>query len=174
MASDNRLYNQTSKHALSVGISLLDTSITLASFNFPDGTAVTASDLGAINYGTLEPGTSRAESITFVSVTGTTLTTVVRGIDFGSPYTQDTSLRKAHSAGAILVLSNTPAFYDSFANKENDETINGKYSFTAVPSSTAGPTTGDDLVNLTKLNEAALGSASIDQQIIAGTAGDRR
>ncbi len=169
---DNRLYNQTQKHTLSASISLSDTSITLSSFNFPDGTAIVSGDLGTLNFATLEPGTTREESITFTGVTGTTLTGVTRGIRFDAPYTQDTALRVGHSAGAILVLSNTAAFYDSFANKENDETINGIFSFATVPNSTNQAVSGDDLVNLTQLNAAATGSANIDRLIIAGNAGE--
>lgn len=163
--ADQTKYLQTQKHTLKTSISLSATSIELNSFNLPDGTAIVSGDLGAINYATLAPGTANEEQITFTGLSGTTLTGVTRGISFDAPYSADSSLRKAHSAGTVLVLSNTAAFYDSFVNKNNDETITGTLN---VPTPTSGShaTTKDYVDGLTLAT-----GLSYDSLVVAGTAG---
>lgn len=171
--ADARKYNQAQKFTLAVGITTTDTSITLQSFNFPDGTAIAAGDLGTVNYGTLEPGTSREEQISFVSITtngdGTvTLNTVVRGLGFGATdtYSTQTDLKKQHGAGSTFILSNTAAFYNDFVNKYNDETISGTIS---VPT----PTSGSHAATKDYVDAASSGSQlAYDRIVVAGTAGE--
>ena len=177
--SDNRKYIQAQKFKLAgSGISATDTSITLKSFMTPNSETIAMSDVGTLGVGTLGPGTSREEIITFTGVTqnadGTaTLTGVTRGCDFRSPYTQDTALRKSHSGNETFILSNNPQFYDSFANKENDETINGLYTFTQLPKSNGGDATdSDQLITYAQALALATGTASINRVVVAGTAGE--
>jgi len=128
---------QTQKFRLSgSGVTSAATSIILQSFAFPDGTNITDSSLGTTNYGTLEPGTTKEEIISFTGVTqnasGTaTLTGVTRGLKFGTPYTEDASLKQSHSGGAIFIVSNNPQMYEDLISFNNDETITGEWTFPA-------------------------------------------
>ena len=171
--ADARKYAQAQKFTLAVGISTTDTSITLQSFNFPDGTAIASGDLGAINYGTLEPGTSREESISFTGITsnsdGTvTLTGVTRGLGFGAvdTYSEQSDLKSQHGTGAIFILSNTAAFYNDFVNKYNDEEMSGMLTVQTPTASGHAATKQyvDDTVNG--------GAVSNDRIVQAGTAGE--
>jgi len=169
----SRNYIQSQKFTLSVGISTTDTSIILESFTFPDGTAIASGDLGAINYGTLEAGSSREEQISFTGITnnadGTvTLTGVTRGLGFGATdtYSEQSDLKVQHGAGAQFILSNTAGFYNDFVNKYNDETISGTLSVPVPTSGTHAATKQyvDDTVNG--------GAVSNDRIVQAGIAGE--
>lgn len=122
------------------GVSAAATTITLQTMQLPDGRDITMSMVGDIGYGTLEPGTSREESISFTGITQNsddtaTLTGVTRGRDFVSPYAASSTLEKAHAGGAIFILTNTSAFYGQrFAILDNTSTITGLWTF---PSSSA-------------------------------------
>lgn len=166
--ADNFSLVQSQKHVISgSGISATATSIVLQSFQTPDGTNITISDFGTAGYATLEPGTSREESIKFTGVTqnvdGTaTLTGVTRGLKFVSPYTEDSNLKQPHSGGAVFVLSNTSAMYDQFIAKDDDGTVSQVLTFT-VPNfpemSDTTPPTGDTQLATKKY---------IDDSIISG------
>jgi len=118
------------------GVTATATTLTLASMKYPGGvTNIVTADIGSICYAVLEPETPREENISFTTITqnadGTaTLTGVVRGLAFKAPYTQDTSLRRAHSGGSLFRISNTAPFYNQLMSKQNDETILGIYTFT--------------------------------------------
>jgi hypothetical protein len=116
------------------GVTATATSIGLNFFTTPDGTEITDSELGTTNYGTLEPGTSKEEIISFTGVTqngdGTaTLTGVTRGLGFTTPYTAVASNRQSHAGNTVFVLSNNPQMYDDMSSNVNDETITGKFTF---------------------------------------------
>lgn len=134
--ADNRKYVQGQDFFLSgSGCTSTDTSITLTSMKFPDGTNITTSDIGSLAYGTLEPERSREENISFTGITqnpnGTaTLTGVTRGLKFKDPYDQDISLRQPHAGGTTFRITNSVTFYSEFANKNNDETIAETWTFT--------------------------------------------
>lgn len=116
------------------GVTATATSIGLNFFTTPDGTEITTSELGTTNYGTLEPGTSKEEIISFTGVTqngdGTaTLTGVTRGLGFTTPYTAVAGNRQSHAGNTVFVLSNNPQMYDDMSSNVNDETITGKFTF---------------------------------------------
>jgi hypothetical protein len=124
------------------GITSSAASITVQSFNLPDGsTNITMSDLGSIAYGTLEPGTTKEEQISFTGVThnanGTaTLTGATRGLDFRSSVcTAVAGNQKSHAGGTIFILSNTACFYSQFDISKNNESITGTWTFasSAIP-----------------------------------------
>lgn len=117
------------------GAAVSATNIILKSFQDIDGTNITMSDLGTKAYMTLEPNNgTREEQISFTGVTqnsdGTATLSGVSNVAFKSPYTETSGVFKAHAGGSIAVLTNTAGFYNDFANKENDETINGAWTFT--------------------------------------------
>ena len=111
---------QGQKYTLSgSGVTSSQTTIPLNSFNLPDGTAIASGDLATTNYGTLEPGTSREEIISFTGISGTTLTGVVRGLKFVSPFTTDATLQNSHAGNSIFVLTNNPQVYQDFITDDN-------------------------------------------------------
>ena len=127
---------QAQKFTLSgSGVSGSATSITLQTMHTPDGRDISMSMLGDTGYGTLEPGTTREEQISFTGITQNaddtaTLTNVSRGLDFVSPYTASSSLQKAHAGGTIFILTNTAKFYgQEFALTNSTATVTGKWTF---------------------------------------------
>lgn len=161
---------QAQKFALSgSGVTSSATTVVLQTFATPDGTLITDADLGTINYCTFEPGGSKEEIFSFTNVTqnanGTaTLTGVVRGLKFVSPYDADSALRQQHSGGSIVVLSNNPQMLDEFLSASNDETITGEYTYTSTkqPKYDTHPTFTDD--------EALVDKKYVDETAIAGGA----
>lgn len=109
------------------------TSITLTTFTDIYGNTLTMSDFGDLGYITFEPDTTNQEFATFTGVTANANTTFtltgVKTVLAKSPYTQTSGLTRSHSGGTKVVISDSPAFWDTFVNKNNDETISGKYTF---------------------------------------------
>lgn len=133
--ADNFLYVAADEKVLASSISSTDTTITLNNLNSRDGTALTMADFGTTGFATLEPNGAAMELISFTGITGNQLTGVTRGLRFEAPYTQDVPLQLAHSAGATLVFSNSPQFYNQLTSGENEETINQVWTFinTSIP-----------------------------------------
>lgn len=116
------------------------TSIILSDLKLPDGvTAITTVDLGDKCLGTIEPGTSKEEQISFTGVTangdGTyTLTGVTRGLRFVSPYDEVTANKFAHAGGVMFIISNTAGFYAQIKEYIDNLSVNGSVPATdAVP-----------------------------------------
>lgn len=134
--ADTRKYVQGQDWTLNgSGCGLSDTSIVLSSMLFPDNeTQVVTADIGSLAYGVVEPETPREENVSFTGITqnanGTaTLTGVTRGLGFSSPYAADASLRQSHAGSSVFRITNSAPFYADFANKENDETVSGAWTF---------------------------------------------
>jgi hypothetical protein len=126
------------------GITSSATSITIETFDYPDGSDVVMADFGEIGYATLEPNTTREENISFTGITqnaaGTaTLTGVTRGLGLKYPYTEVTANKFAHAGGTILRITNSAPFYNELVAKKNTAIIYGQL--------TLATTTG----NITKL-----------------------
>lgn len=154
------------------GITSSATTIVLQSFKTPAGTNILTADFGAIGYLTLDPGTSKEEVVSFTTVTqnsdGTaTLTGIVRGLGFTTPYTTVSANQLSHAGGAIVVLSNPSAFYNKFPAKANDEVITGQWT---VPA----PLSGGDVVNKTYADALAMSGTGVTNAavVVAGTAGE--
>lgn len=99
-----------------------------------DGNLVAMSAFGTLGFGTLEPGSGAfEEQISFTGITqnanGTATLTGVSSVTFLSPYTATSGLLKTHAGSTTFVISNTSGFYDTFANKNDDETIVGNWQF---------------------------------------------
>lgn len=160
------------------GVTATQTTIPLTSFNLPDGTAIASGDLGTTNYGTLEPGTSREEIISFTGFTGTTLTGVTRGLKFVSPYTTDATLKKAHAGGTVFVLSNNPQLYEDLISFDNDETVTGTFTFTnpeypRIDTAVTAPTDDEQFATKKYVDDiGAGGTLSKNRTVVAGTAGE--
>jgi len=136
------------------GIGTSDTSITLRSLKTRDGREITMSNFGTIGYATIEPGSlDKFEIISFTGISQdpnsdeATLTGVSRGIDVLYPYNASSSLAKSHSGGSYLIFSDPPSLYAFYANRNNDESIWGDwtYSATNTPQYNVEPTLTNDL-----------------------------
>ena len=169
--ADNSKFIQTQTFKLAGGgISLSDTSISLQSFKFPDGNVITMSHIGALGTGTLEPGASKEEIISFTGVTqngdgSATLTGVTRGLKFGDTagdYGQNLALRKSHAGNTSFVITNNPQFYNKFAAKDNDEVITGDWQ---VPT----PANGASVANKDYVNAAIGGGIGTATDTTFGT-----
>lgn len=158
--ADTRKFLQVQKTSLAgSGISATATTIILSSLEHiaaVGGGTVAMTDLGTLAWGTLEPGTSREEVISFTGITqnadGTaTLTGVTRNLKTYSPYDQYSATGYAHAGGAVFIITNNPQMYDNFANKGNDETITGLWDFsTSIPTLPASnPTTANQATRKT-------------------------
>lgn len=154
------------------GVSSSASTIVLTSFKLPvSDDEITISDFGDIGYGTLEPGTSRQEFISFTGVTqnadGTaTLTGVTRGLKPNSEYSEDSDYKVSHSGGTSFIISNSTPFYNEGTFKRNDETITGSWNF-PTPVSDDNPATKkyvDDNVSG--------GTVTKESEVVAGTAGE--
>ena len=122
------------------GVSATDTSINLVSLRTPNDAKIVTADFGEIGYGTLEPRGTNKEFVSFTGVTqnadgSATLTGVTRGLNFVSPYTASTTLRKAHPGGSTFVISNPPQLYNTQVSKFNDSFVSSTvtYSSSAIP-----------------------------------------
>ncbi len=174
---------QAAKTTLSgAGISASDITIPLSNLQTQDGVAITTANIGDIGYATIDPGVSGVEeNISFTTITqngdgSATLSGVTRGLDNVSPYTGDSSRAKGHSGGATLVMSNSAAFYEQYSRLADDQTYTGTVTYTtsARPTLTvdSDSATVTDLVTVGQLNRTALGSPTIDDITVSGTAGE--
>lgn len=120
------------------GVTATATTIILETLVDIYGNRITSSNLGSLNYGTIEPGIDeKREIISFTGITnnanGTdTLTGVTRNLAAVSPYTQISATGRTHSGGSTFILTNNPQVLDKFLSSENDETITGTYTFTST------------------------------------------
>ncbi len=159
------------------GSALGDITLVLTSFTDIDGDLLTMSDFGIIGYGTIEPGTlGREEQISFTGVTqnanGTATLTGISSVGDLFPYTKTSGIQKTHPGGVVFVISNTAGFYNELTSRENDETINGTWSFIAVPNA-PDPVSGTDVANKQYvLSVVNGGTITTDQLIVVATAGE--
>ena len=136
--ADNQKYVQNQSTTIyGSGCSIGDTSIVLTDFVDIDGNQLDMSDFGTKGFGTIEPNsTNREEQISFTGITqnsnGTATLTGLSSVGFLYPYSETSGVLKSHPGGVVFVISNTAGFYDTFASKNNDELINGTYTFSSL------------------------------------------
>lgn len=176
---DNRKFVQSQYFVLAgAGVTIGATTMVLSSFADPDGNLLTMTSFGTKGFMTLDPNnSSQEEPISFTGVTqnanGTATLTGISNMGFTSPYTETSGFLKSHAGGTKVIITNTAGFYDSFANKENDETINGTYIFNSDPQSTTDPVSGNDLTRRSwVLSQINGGAVSTDKVIVLATAGE--
>jgi len=164
----SRKYLQIKPTTLSYSISSSQTSFRFQGFTKLDGTSITASDIGDYVTGTLGPGTSREEIISFgssdvtVNADGTVdVVSVVRGLEEIDNYSTG-GFASEHGAGEVFVLSNNPQLYAAFANKYNNETISGIWS-APVGGTGSQIATNQDIAN------AVSGASGTATEATAGT-----
>lgn len=143
------------------------TSITLNSMLQIDGvTPVTMTNFGDKGFATIEPGNStREEQISFTGIVqnsnGTATLTGVSHVLFVSPYTETSGTNMSHPGGVTLVISNTSGFYNRFANKEDDETIDGSWTFSTTSPTIPTATSSDihEAASIEYVNDIAISGA---------------
>jgi hypothetical protein len=176
-SSANRKYVESPDFYLYSPAVSLDTTITLNTLKDIYGNILTMTDLGTLGYGRIDPDSaSISESITFSGITansdGTYTLTGVKSALAKYPYTQTSGLKRSHSINAIFRLTNTAAFYDGFANKENGEIIEGIWTYNQFPivsSSTALPTNNGQLA--TKYYVDTVGAGGFTSANVSTTRG---
>ena len=143
------------------------TSIVLTSLTDIYANAITSiTSFGDKGYITLEPDTTNEEAATFTTVTANANGTVtLGGVSTSlaqSPYTETSGLVRAHSGGTKVVITDNVAFWNTFANKNNAETITGAWQ---VP--TGG--TGTQVANATDIANAVSGASGTATETVFGT-----
>lgn len=152
--SDNRRFPQLQPFTLA-GSGAVAGAITvfLSAFNSIDGVALDMTAFGTKGYITLEPGSlDFEEQISFTGITqnanGTATLTGVSNVLFLYPYTETAGLAKSHGGGVTAVVSNTSGFYDTFANKNDTETITQEWTFPSVEADRPKANADTDAVGL--------------------------
>lgn len=179
---DNRKYVGTPELELQVGANVGDTSIVLSNLVDIYGNVLTMSNFGTKGYARINPeGDNIAEDISFTGVTANpnnsyTLTGVssVLSVD---PYTESSGLARDHGSNSPVRISNTPAFYSNFLNKNNDETYVETLTFSSSNpprlDSYASPTDDEQLASKKYVDDTAGGTPiSINRIVVTGTAGE--
>lgn len=156
------------------GITSSATSIGLTSLTLPQNSyPLQDADFASTFYVTLEPGSLTRQEFASCTTVGAntggtvTLSGCTRGLSPISPYTSSTTLRFTHAGGSKLIFSNSPAFYDQFTAKGNDETITGIYTFSASPI-VPTPTTATQAVNKSYVDGGILAGAATSTESVTG------
>lgn len=146
------------------------TTVTLTSFSDIYGNVLTMTDFGDKGYGTCESDTTNEEAFTFTGVTananGTYTLTGVKTALAKSPYTETSALIRQHAGGSKVVITDNVAFWNTFANKQNDETITGQWTFNSFPITPSNSDASTTVKGVTKLSVAP---ASASNPIAVGT-----
>lgn len=126
--------NQVSQLA-GAGVSIGDNEVTVTKFEQIDGTPLTMDNFGIKGYLTIEPGSGQnEEQVSFtgivVNIDGTTTLTGIFTVLNVYPYTETANFAMDHAGGVNFVVSNTAGFYNTFANKNDEGTINVVWTFT--------------------------------------------
>lgn len=159
--------------SLQEGATRTQTTLKLEQIIDRAGNTLTMSDFGDIGYMTLEPGRANMELISFTGISGTTLTGVTRGLKFVGDYTGDSDLRKPHSSGVEVIVSNPPQLYDELTAKSNDEEISGGWTFSGdIPKvdTYVAPTLEEELSPKKYVDDVALAGAPDATTTVKGVA----
>lgn len=148
------------------GVIIGATSIVLQNFTDIYGNVLIMSDFGSKGYITLEPDTTNEEAATFTGVianaNGTYTLTGISTALAQSPYTETSGLIRAHAGGTKVVITDNVAFWNTFANKTNNETITGIWT-----APTGG--TGSQIATATDIANAISGASGTATNLVAGT-----
>jgi len=140
------------------GVIIGATTINLTSLKDIYGNILTMSDFGDKGFITLEADTENEEAASFTGVTanpsGTYTLTGVKTIIAKSPYTETSGLVRAHGGGSSCVVTDNIGFWNTFANKNNDETITGQWTFTTFPVTPAVSDASTTVKGISKLSVA--------------------
>lgn len=139
-----------------------------------DGNLITMSAaFGTKGFATMQPGQNTSEEqIVFTGITqnanGTATLTGVSSVTFLYPYTETSGLMKTHAGSTELIISNTSGFYDELTSKDDDETINGVWTFVQSPIVPTGGT-GTQAANNQDIANAIIGASGTATNTTFGT-----
>lgn len=171
MATPTKYVQTNTLYLAGSGVIVGATSIVLTTFTDIYGNVLTMTDFGSKGYGTLEPDTTNEEGFTFTGVTananGTYTLTGVATVLAKSPYTETSGLVRSHFGGTKVVITDNVAFWNTFANKANDEVITGTWTFNVAPSSLSATPASTSVLGNVKLSAAASKSLSTATVTIA-------
>jgi len=114
-----------------------ETTFNTSPSTLPDGTYLSASNIGDFVVITINPSGANQEKISAssVSVSSSTATWTIinRGLEFGST-TARTANKKAHSIGETVIISNDDQFLTTqYLDKDNPQTISQLWTYTTSP-----------------------------------------
>ena len=162
------------------GVSASASSIGLVDFEIRGtGQGLIITDFcNTTGFGTIAPGTSKQEFISFKGITqsgdGTaTLTGVARGLAPISPYSASTTLQQQHSGGVRFIISNNPSFYTQFQVPGNLQTITNihTYGATTTPRYNQNPTFDSsslEFASMKHIGDIALAGAGTSTESSSG------
>ena len=129
------------------------------------GNVLTMASFGAKGYGTCEPDTNNEEAFTFTGITANPNTTFTfTGVQTAlaqTPYTETSGLIRQHSGGTKIVITDNVAFWNTFGNKQNNETITGSWT---VPT----PTTSTQIANKGYVDGVAIAGGANASSTVKG------
>lgn len=156
------------------GITSSATTIKLTGLVSPDGTAITTANLiggvGSVFYITIEPATTKKETVSCTAVTQNsdstaTLTGCTRGLGFVYPYTAVTALAVSHAGGSSVVLSNSPQLYNDIIAYVNSSLAGGVNNASLIAKGIGQLASG-----LQQASSTAIGGGSTDAGLLLYTA----
>lgn len=188
---DTRRYSSYPPLTLASDLTSSGTTVITTQSNDWGGNAISASlfDTNYIPCTLINDSQSLVEFILLDATTITTLATTGATIyKRGLPYTgtgndatdeTESSARKlswAQGETKLLIGTNPPWMYAQLANRKNDETIAGLWTFenSVIPRQTSytAPTNSAEFAPKGYVDAAALGGVNVDKVIAAGTAGE--
>lgn len=171
MATPNQYVQTPTFYQAGSGNIVGATSVVLTSFTDIYNNVLTMSSFGTTGYITLEPDTSNEEGATFTGITsnanGTYTLTGIKTIIAQSPYTQTSGLVRAHAGGTKVVVTDNVAFWNTFGNKANDETVTGQWTFTNTP--IVPGTVSDASTTVKGVSKTSVAPAVANNPIVVGT-----
>lgn len=161
---------------LTTAMTSSQTTVSLNSIQTKDTPAhtITMSDLGAIFYAVIEPGSANEEIISFTGITDNldgsgVLTGVTRGLKYyGITDGALAGNAKAHASNVTVIFSNVKNVYALFTSSEDNETITGTWTFSTSPTVPTGGT-GTQAANATDIANAITGVSGTATNLVAGT-----
>lgn len=130
---DERLgFSVVSRYRTTLSASLTSTATTVnvSSMRTFDDTTLTMNLLGDKVFLTIDPGNSKEEIIRCTGISGNSWTGCTRGLAFsGTSTAAVANNQKAHTSGAIIIMSNVHYVYEELIDKETNEDVTGTKRF---------------------------------------------
>lgn len=164
MATPNQYVQTNTLYLAGSGVIIGATVAVLETLTDIYGNVLTMSDFGTKGYITFEPDTTNEEAATFTGIVANTNGTYsLTGLSTGlakSPYTEISGLIRAHAGGTKIVVTDNVEFWNTFANKANDEIITGQWTFNTFPITPGVPVATTTILGSSKLSVAPISSIS--------------
>lgn len=158
--ADLRKYTAVKKTRASIGKSVGATTLDVAAIQDRLGNTLTMTNFGSKGFGVVSPRKSNERQFVFTGITGSQVTGISEVTMDGSN-TESSGWSRAIIAGEeVVLMTNSPAFYNEFPNVNNDNTFVGKQLFTTAerPALTtdSDTSTAEDLITYGQLSRTAI------------------